>query len=92
MTLGALSFPTDSDGKIIRDMKRHPTVEDRVVIYASATVLGGKTVVGHDSVIGSSVWLTKPVAPHTTVTIESPRLRIREALPAELDPTSNYQI
>jgi serine O-acetyltransferase len=92
VTLGALSFPTDSDGKIIRDMKRHPTVEDRVVIYASATVLGGKTVVGHDSVIGSSVWLTKPVAPHTTVTIESPRLRIREALPAELDPTSNYQI
>ncbi len=92
VTLGALSFPTDADGKIIRNLKRHPTIEDRVVIYASATVLGGKTVVGHDSVIGSSVWLTKPVAPHTTVTIESPRLRMREELPAELDATANYQI
>lgn len=92
VTLGALSFPTDADGKIIRNMKRHPTIEDRVVIYASATVLGGKTVVGHDSVIGSSVWLTRSVAPKTTVTIESPKLRIREELPDELDATTNYQI
>jgi serine O-acetyltransferase len=66
VTLGALSFPTDADGKVIRNMKRHPTIEDRVVIYANATVLGGKTVIGHDSVIGSSVWLTRSVAPYTT--------------------------
>ncbi|MBI2478383.1 MAG: serine acetyltransferase [Planctomycetia bacterium] len=92
VTLGALSFPTDADGNIIRNMKRHPTLEDRVVIYASATVLGGKTVIGHDSVIGSSVWLTKSVAPHTTVTIESPKLRIRAELPDELNPETNYQI
>jgi serine O-acetyltransferase len=92
VTLGALSFPTDAEGKIIRQVKRHPTIEDRVVIYASATVLGGKTVVGHDSVIGSSVWLTKSIAPHTTVTLESPRLRIREELPDELDASANYQI
>lgn len=92
VTLGALSFPTDADGNIIRNMKRHPTLEDRVVIYASATVLGGKTVIGHDSVIGSSVWLTKSVAPHTTVTIESPKLRIRAELPDELNPEANYQI
>jgi serine O-acetyltransferase len=92
VTLGALSFPTDSDGKIIRSVKRHPTIEDRVVVYANATVLGGKTVVGHDSVLGSSVWLTRSVAAHTTVTIESPRLRIREELPDELDATANYQI
>lgn len=92
VTLGALSFPTDAHGKIIRNMKRHPTLEDRVVIYASATVLGGKTVIGHDSVIGSSVWLTKSVAPHTTVTIESPKLRIRPDLPDELNPEANYQI
>ena len=58
VTLGALSFPTDADGKIIRNVKRHPTIEDRVVVYASATILGGKTVIGNDSVIGSSVWLT----------------------------------
>lgn len=92
VTLGALSFPTDADGNILRNMKRHPTLEDRVVIYASATVLGGKTVIGHDSVIGSSVWLTKSVAPHTTVTIESPKLRIRADLPDELNPEVNYQI
>ena len=92
VTLGALSFPTDADGNIIRSMKRHPTIEERVVIYANATILGGKTTVGHDSVIGSNVWLTKAVAPHTTVTIESPKLRIREELPEELSATANYQI
>jgi serine O-acetyltransferase len=92
VTLGALSFPTDADGNILRNMKRHPTLEDRVVIYASATVLGGKTVIGHDSVIGSSVWLTKSVAPRTTVTIESPKLRIRAERPDELNPDANYQI
>lgn len=77
VTLGALSFPTDGDGNLIRGHKRHPTIEDRVVIYANATVLGGKTVVGHDSVIGSSVWLTHGVDPHTTVVLEKPRLRMR---------------
>ena len=77
VTLGALSFPKDSAGQLIRGKKRHPTIEDRVVIYANATILGGKTVIGHDSVIGSSVWLTESVAPHTTVTMEKPRLRIR---------------
>jgi serine O-acetyltransferase len=77
VTLGALSFATDSEGNLVRGAKRHPTIEDRVVIYANATVLGGHTVVGHDSVIGSSVWLTKTVAPHTTVVMETPRLRIR---------------
>jgi serine O-acetyltransferase len=86
VTLGALSFATDSDGQLIRGTKRHPTLEDRVVIYANATVLGGMTVVGHDSVIGSSVWLTRSVDPHTTVVLERPRLRIRsEAVEADSD-------
>ncbi len=92
VTLGALSFPTDSDGKLVRNVKRHPTLEDRVIIYASATVLGGKTVIGHDAVVGSSVWLTKSVAPHTTVTIESPKLRMQAELPEDLDAAANYQI
>ena len=92
VTLGALSFPTDGDGKLIRNMKRHPTIEDRVVIYASATILGGKTVIGHDSVVGSSVWLTRSVEPHTTVTLESPKLRMRAEVPDELNPEANYQI
>jgi serine O-acetyltransferase len=92
VTLGALSFPTDTNGNLLRNMKRHPTIEDRVVIYANATILGGKTVVGHDSVIGSSVWLTRSVAPHTTVTIEAPRLRIREELSEELDAQASCQL
>ena len=46
VTLGALSFPTDVDGELLREQKRHPTIEDRVVIYANATVLGGGTVIG----------------------------------------------
>jgi len=76
VTLGALSFPTDAEGNLVRGKKRHPTLEDRVVIYANATILGGNTVIGHDSVIGSSVWLTRSVPPHTTVTMESPKLRM----------------
>ncbi len=91
VTLGALSFPTDGHGKLIRGKKRHPTIEDRVVIYASATILGGETVIGHDSVIGSSVWLTHSVAPNTTVVIEKPKLRIR-AEGAETPAGANYSI
>ncbi len=92
VTLGALSFPTDSDGQLIRGQKRHPTIEDRVVIYANATILGGKTVLGHDSVIGSSVWVTSSVAPHSTVILEKPNLRVRGGVPDELKPEANYQI
>ncbi len=92
VTLGALSFPTDSDGNVVRGAKRHPTIEDRVVVYSSATVLGGKTVVGHDSVVGSSVWLTRSVEPHTTVMLEKPRLRLKNDVPEDLQPEANYQI
>jgi len=77
VTLGALSFDADADGKLVRGTKRHPTIEDRVVVYANATILGGQTVIGHDAVIGSSVWLTHSVAPSVTVAMESPKLHIR---------------
>jgi len=87
VTLGALSFATDGEGNLVRGTKRHPTLEDRVVIYANATVLGGNTIIGHDAVIGSSVWITKSVEPHSTVVLEKPRLRVRgiEQVPPELD-------
>lgn len=78
VTLGALSFSTDEDGKLVRGQKRHPTIADRVVIYANATILGGQTVIGHDSVVGSSVWLTRSVKPNTTVILEKPNLRMRD--------------
>jgi len=86
VTLGALSFPTDAEGKLVRGTKRHPTLEDRVVIYANATLLGGQTVIGHDSVIGSSVWLTHPVAPQTTVVLEKPKLQMRNGQHDEFRP------
>src|SRR3954463_5443580 len=92
VTLGALSFPRDESGNILRNVQRHPTIEDEVVIYANATILGGKTVIGHHSVVGSSAWITRSIAPYTTVTIEDPRLRIRgAAAPEELFPL-DYQI
>ncbi len=77
VTLGAISFPEDEMGQLIRDSKRHPTIQDNVVIYANATVLGGETVVGQGSIIGSSVWLTSSVEPGTTVLMEKPKLRLR---------------
>ncbi len=77
VTLGAISFERDENGKIIPGLKRHPTIEDNVVIYAGATVLGGRTTVGQGSVIGSNVWLTKSIEPNTTVVMEKPKLRMR---------------
>jgi serine O-acetyltransferase len=90
VTLGALSFPRDASGNIIRGMKRHPTLEDEVVVYANATILGGDTVIGKHAVIGSNVWLTQSVAPSTVVSLEKPSLRMKGPLTQDLAP--NYQI
>lgn len=67
VTLGALSFPKDEDGNIIRGKKRHPTIEDNVTIYAGATILGGDTVIGEGAVIGGNVWITESVPPNCKV-------------------------
>jgi len=72
VTLGALSFPHDADGKMIRGQKRHPTIEDDVTIYSGATILGGDTVIGRGSVIGGNVWLTESIPPFTRVQINPP--------------------
>jgi serine O-acetyltransferase len=92
VTLGALSFPRDESGNILRNVQRHPTIEDEVVIYANATILGGKTVIGHHSVVGSSAWITRSIAPYTTVTIEDPRLRIRGTTAPDESFALDYQI
>ncbi|HYY98545.1 MAG TPA: serine acetyltransferase [Pyrinomonadaceae bacterium] len=76
VTLGAFSFDKDADGQLIRHTKRHPTIEDDVVVYAGATILGGDTIIGRGSVIGGNVWLTHSVPPGTRVLQDSPRLRI----------------
>ncbi len=76
VTLGALSVPK---GKIeeMKGKKRHPTIEDDVIIYSGATILGGDTVIGARSVIGGNVWITQSVPPDTTVMLESPNLIYR---------------
>ncbi len=62
VTLGALSVRKED-----ASLKRHPTIEDHVVLYAGATILGGETVIGHHSVIGGNVWITKSVEPNSKV-------------------------
>ena len=80
VTLGALSFPKDACGKIIKGNKRHPTIEDNVTIYAGATILGAVTV-GHDAIIGGNVWITDNVEPGTKISISPPQLTISRPNP-----------
>jgi serine O-acetyltransferase len=77
VTLGALSLSKDEVERL-RNKKRHPTIEDDVIIYSNATILGGKTVIGARSVIGGNVWLTESVPPDTTVFLKKPELVIME--------------
>jgi serine O-acetyltransferase len=67
-TLGAMSFPKDKRGKIIKGGKRHPTIEDNVTIYAEATILGD-IIIGKNSVIGGNVWIKESVPAGVTVTV-----------------------
>lgn len=67
VTLGALSFPKDKKGKLIKGLKRHPTIEDNVTIYANATILGGNTIIGKNSVVGGNAWIVQSIKPGTKV-------------------------
>ena len=73
VTLGALSLPRDA-GEKMRNKKRHPTIEDNVIIYANSTILGGETVIGAGSTIGGNIWLTESVPPGTKVLLKRPEL------------------
>ena len=78
VTLGAKSFAKDPDtGALVKGIKRHPNVEDNVVIYAGATILGGDTTIGHDSEIGGSVWLISSVPPNSRVYNKPPAPTIK---------------
>ena len=83
VTLGALSIPKGASDEF-RGQKRHPAIEDDVIIYSGATILGGETVIGARSVIGGNVWLTDSVPPDTTVIIETPRLIYKSKKQKEL--------
>jgi serine O-acetyltransferase len=70
VTLGALSFPKDERGRIIKSGKRHPTIEDNVTIYAEATILGD-VVIGKGAIVGGNVWIKESVPPGVTVATAS---------------------
>jgi serine O-acetyltransferase len=76
VTLGAKSFPKDAQGRCVKGIKRHPNIEDRVTIYAGATILGDVTI-GHDSIIGGNVWLLEPVPPNTVVYQEGGQTKMK---------------
>jgi serine O-acetyltransferase len=73
VTLGALSLPKETVAQL-RQEKRHPTIEEDVIIYAGVTILGGETVIGARSVIGGNVWITESVPPDTKVFLKKPEL------------------
>jgi serine O-acetyltransferase len=73
VTLGALSLPRNA-GEKMRNKKRHPTIEDNVIIYANTTILGGETIIGEGSIIGGNIWLTESVATGTKVLLRRPEL------------------
>lgn len=75
VTLGALSTRS---GQLLRDIKRHPTIEDNVTIYSSASILGGETVIGKGSVIGGNAFITSSVPPRTRVSVKNPELEFTE--------------
>jgi serine O-acetyltransferase len=73
VTLGALSV-----NKGMAEIKRHPTIDDHVVIYSGATILGGKTIIGKNSIIGGNVWLTESVPPNSVV-YHKPQLNVEQS-------------
>ncbi len=95
VTLGALSFPKDERGRVIRGVKRHPTVGNRVTIYANAAVLGGQTELGDGAVVGGSVFLAQSVEHDHQVSNAPPQLRIRQRdqrRDPDAPPAPDYQI
>lgn len=76
VTLGALSVAKD-----LSEVKRHPTIEDDVIIYANATILGGETIIGRGSVIGGNVWLTNSV-PSNSVVYHKSEVSVKDNIPA----------
>ncbi len=77
VTLGAKSFSLDEHGHPVKHVKRHPTVDDDVIIYANSTILGGDTRIGCGSIIGANVFVDKSVQPNSIVTAMHPELRIQ---------------
>ena len=76
VTLGALSFPKDEKGKLLKGLQRHPIIENNVTIYSGATILGGKTIIGKNSVIGGNVWIVSSIPPNSKVRLANTENKI----------------
>jgi serine O-acetyltransferase len=86
VTLGALSVQRE-EVEDLRNRKRHPTIEEDVIVYSGATILGGSTVIGARSVIGGNVWLTESVPPDTQVYMKKPELVFKDKSNAKKNRT-----
>ena len=92
VTLGARSFVKDEAGKIVKGGKRHPNVEDHVVIYPNSTILGGETVVGARSTIGANVFLLHSVPPDSLVIYEEKQLVIHDKTARKREAANDWII
>ncbi len=88
VTLGALSFPKNPDGSIVKGGKRHPTIKDKVTIYSGATILGGQTVIGEGCVIGANTWITYSVPAGTRVEIQEQQILRSRSSPKKTSKVS----
>ncbi len=84
VTLGALTVE-----RSMANTKRHPTIEDHVVIYAGSTILGGDTVIGHHTVVGGNTWITESILPHSVV-YRNHRVLVKDK--KEFIPPNNFEI
>ena len=80
VTLGALSFPKNACGIFLKDIKRHPTIENNVTIYANSTILGD-VIIGENSTIASNAWIKTSIPPNSRVMTAIPEIMIKEKLP-----------
>ena len=78
VTLGALSFPRDEKGNLIKGVKRHPTVGNNVIIYSNASILGEKAIIGDNSTIGGNVWITTKIPQGTIITLKPPKHKVTQ--------------
>ena len=83
VTLGALSFPRDEKGNLIKGVKRHPTVGNNVIIYSNASILGEKAIIGDNSTIGGNVWITTKVPEGTIITHKPPKHKVTQKTPEQ---------
>jgi len=89
VTLGALSFPKDERGRIIKGHKRHPTLEDNVTVYAEATILGDITI-GKNAVVGGNVWIRESIPPGVVAAITKPEALYKKKGPGFDDQLEYY--